>query len=94
MPLYLFACPNCGQFDHSCAMRDVAETTACPRCAKVARRRWTTPATQLVATGVRAALDAQDASRHEPQVVGAVPADPARPRRVTTDPRHRRLPRP
>jgi putative FmdB family regulatory protein len=94
MAMYQFTCPACGRFDVNCPMQDVTPTTTCPRCSGVARRQWTVPATRLVATGMRTMLDVQDASRHEPQVVSSVPTDPGRSRRITTDPRHRRLPRP
>ena len=95
MALYEFVCPSCGTFELHRPISAETTSAPCPTCSAASGRRWTSPATSLLTPGMRRMLDAQDASRHEPQVVTSVPG---RVRgsgsRVTTDPRHRRLPRP
>ena len=93
MVSYEFSCTTCGPFEFRCVMREVTSTAACPCCGGPARRIYTAPATPMVAPGLRRMLDAQDASRHEPQVVSTVPSRNGR-SRTTSHPLHRRLPGP
>lgn len=93
MASYEFACRDCGTFTIRVPMAEVTPTVPCPDCAGSARRRYTVPHTRLVAAGLTRALDASEASRDSPQVVGALPPKPGR-GNVTTHPLHRRLPRP
>lgn len=95
MALYEFVCATCGTFELNRPISGDTASAACPTCSAASGRSWTSPATRLLAPGMRRMLDAQDASRHEPQVVSAVPGrERGSGPRVTTDPRHRRLPRP
>jgi putative FmdB family regulatory protein len=93
MPSYEYRCGDCGSFTVHRSMQDVTPTVACPTCGCPARRMYTAPHTRRTAPALRRALDAQEASRHEPPVVGAIPPRTGR-RNVTTNPLHRRLPRP
>lgn len=93
MAAYDFSCATCGSFTIHVPMRDVTPTVECPTCAGSARRRWTVPHTRLLAPGIARALDASEASREAPQVVGPLPPRSG-PGNVTTHPLHRRLPRP
>jgi putative FmdB family regulatory protein len=93
MPSYEYTCGDCGPFTVHRAMQDVTPTVACPVCECPARRVYTAPHMRRTAPGVRRALDAQEASRHEPRVVDSIPPSTGR-RNVTTNPLHRRLPRP
>ena len=93
MPSYEYTCGDCGPFTVHLSMQDVTPTADCPTCDCRARRVYTAPSTRRTAPGLRRALDAQEASRHEPPVVEAIP--PRRGRgNVTTNPLHQRLPRP
>jgi putative FmdB family regulatory protein len=93
MPSYEYTCGDCGPFTVRRAMQDVTPTLACPACDLPARRVYTAPNTHRTAPSLRRALDAEEASRHEPRVVESIPARAGR-RNVTTNPLHRRLPRP
>ncbi|WP_308196980.1 FmdB family zinc ribbon protein [Rhodococcus sp. CH91] len=96
MPLYEFRCDECGPFDVSLPMSEVSAAAPCPSCAQPARRALTPP--RLGRGGSTAARlhDATARTASEPGLVsGALPGAPRRPSRpVTTDPRHRSLPRP
>ena len=69
MPLYAFTCEGCGPFD---LLRPVAEASAaalCPDCGAEARRVFTPPGLALMARPMRRALDLEEKSAHEPDVV-------------------------
>lgn len=78
MPLYEYHCDSDGPFERLLALGAAPPVLACPACGRPARRVFTAP---LLRTGRRsawtAALDHADKSRHEPEVVGSLPA-PAR----------------
>jgi putative FmdB family regulatory protein len=69
MPLYEFACPRCGSFDLVRRMADVEAPAACPSCGVRARRRFTPPGLAVLERPMRRALDAEEKSAHEPDVV-------------------------
>ncbi|MCD2141346.1 MULTISPECIES: FmdB family zinc ribbon protein [Rhodococcus] len=96
MPLYEFRCADCGPFDVSVPMSEVSASAPCPRCEQQSRRSLTPP---RLGRGGSAAMRLHDATARtasEPDVVsGSLPGVSRRPSRpVTTDPRHRTLPRP
>ncbi len=69
MPVYAFTCEGCGPFD---LMRPMAESGAparCPRCGTAAARVFTPPGLALLEAPLRRALDVEDRSAHEPDVV-------------------------
>jgi putative FmdB family regulatory protein len=69
MPVYEFTCEGCGTFD---LMRPMAESSAparCPNCGTAAARVFTPPGVALLDAPVRRALDTEDKSAHEPDVV-------------------------
>jgi putative FmdB family regulatory protein len=69
MALYAFACAGCGPFELARPMAQAAEPACCPRCGAPARRVFTPPGLALLAKPLRRALDAEDRSAHEPDVV-------------------------
>jgi putative FmdB family regulatory protein len=69
MPVYVFACPVCGRFELTRPMALAAEGARCPDCRNEARRVFTPPSLPALASGVRRALEAEEASAHEPRVV-------------------------
>jgi putative FmdB family regulatory protein len=69
MPLYGFACATCGPFDLLRPMSEAAAPARCPACGTEARRVFTPPGVARLATPKRAALDIEERSAHEPEVV-------------------------
>ena len=94
LPTYAFRCAQCGGFDSVRPMAEAGATAVCPSCGETARRVFVAPALRALDTGVRQALAAGEQSADSPQVVTSVPGRSRRTARITTDPRHHRLPRP
>lgn len=93
MALYAYSCESCGPIEVTLPMGRAGASVTCPSCARSARRRYTAPASTRGNTPVAKALQRQEASAHEPEVVTRVPKRKQRPL-LTTDPRHSKLPRP
>ncbi|MGZ8178390.1 FmdB family zinc ribbon protein [Williamsia sp. SKLECPSW1] len=93
MPLYVFRCATCPDVERSFSMSRVPAEIDCATCSSPARRVVTGVGVGSDPTATRL-LDATAATAERPAVVGNVPGRRAAPRRVSTDPRHRRLPRP
>jgi putative FmdB family regulatory protein len=69
VPVYAFTCVGCGSFE---LMRPMAESGAparCPGCGSDARRVFSPPGLARLARPVRRALDLEEKSAHEPEVV-------------------------
>ncbi|MUL65648.1 hypothetical protein BOO86_14310 [Mycobacterium sp. CBMA 234] len=94
MPTYAFRCgQGCPDFTEQHPMAVVPDAAECPGCRQQARRRIGAPA---LGTGATTAMRLQDATRataDKPGVVRSLPQN-ARPTRVSTNPLHRKLPRP
>ncbi|TMR02997.1 zinc ribbon domain-containing protein [Actinomadura soli] len=92
MVTYQYRCARCGPFDLALPMGRARPEERCAKCDGDARRVYTAPSLTRPGASLTRALDAQEASRHEPQVVTAPRAErrPAPP----SDPRHALLPRP
>jgi putative FmdB family regulatory protein len=69
MPVYAFTCAGCGGFDLMRPMAKAAEPASCPTCGAQARRLFTPPGLRRLARPARRALDAEEKSAHEPDVV-------------------------
>jgi putative FmdB family regulatory protein len=69
VPLYVFACPECGSFEVTRPMAEASSWTCCPACQGEARRVFTPPRLTRLAAPVRRALETEEASAHEPRVV-------------------------
>ncbi|WP_254699263.1 FmdB family zinc ribbon protein [Rhodococcus sp. SGAir0479] len=95
MPLYQFRCDHCGSFDRSYSMTAVPEAADCPACAGPARRQITAPRLGHGNSAPMRLLDATARSASEPAVVqGTRPGARRATQKVTTNPLHRKLPRP
>jgi len=57
-------------------MARAGEKATCPACRGQARRVFTPPSLPVLAAGVRRALWAEEASAHEPRVVGEMRGRP------------------
>jgi putative FmdB family regulatory protein len=69
VPIYAFRCEGCGPFDLIRPMADAGEPARCPACGAEARRVFTPPGLALLARPLRRALDTEEKSAHEPDVV-------------------------
>jgi putative FmdB family regulatory protein len=69
VPLYAFMCDGCGPFDVDRPMAEASAAAACPTCGEEARRVFTPPGLALLARPMRRALDLEEKSAHEPEVV-------------------------
>ena len=70
MPIYAFTCERCGPFDLTRPMAESGAPARCPRCAGEGARVFTPPGLALLDRPFRWALDEEDKSAHEPDVVG------------------------
>ncbi|MFL0238114.1 FmdB family zinc ribbon protein [Mycobacterium sp. SMC-17] len=94
MPTYVFRCgQGCPDFTEQHSMASVPADTPCPSCSGAARRRIGAPA---LGAGNSPGMRVQDATRataDRPDVVQSLPTSRRR-APVTTNPLHRKLPRP
>jgi putative FmdB family regulatory protein len=76
VPVYAFTCAECGPFELTRPMAESARPARCPRCGTTARRVFTPPGLALLAAPMRRALDQEDKSAHEPDVVAQLSGRP------------------
>jgi putative FmdB family regulatory protein len=69
MPIYAFTCAACGEFEAARPVDQASAGALCPVCGAGARRLFTPPGISLLARPTRRALDAEEKSAHEPDVV-------------------------
>ena len=69
MPVYVFICAVCGPFELVRPMAEASAAAACPSCGDEARRVFTPPGLALARRAVRRALELEEKSAHEPDVV-------------------------
>jgi putative FmdB family regulatory protein len=69
LPIYAFSCDVCGPFEIVRPMAEAAAAAACPRCGAGARRVFTPPGVARLTAPLRGALDREERSAHEPDVV-------------------------
>jgi putative FmdB family regulatory protein len=86
MPIYAFTCAECGDFDVARTMAEAAAPAACPRCGTAARRVFSPPGLALFAKPLRGALDREEKSGHEPDVVSTKRGRPMPHRHAPTPP--------
>ncbi|OZE82694.1 hypothetical protein CH305_09150 [Rhodococcus sp. 15-649-2-2] len=95
VPTYSFRCAQrCAPVEQRFTMADVPGEVPCPDCGEAAARQIYSPA---LGRGNSAAMKAHDASRataDKPAVVSSLPAAGRSATRTTSNPLHRRLPRP
>jgi putative FmdB family regulatory protein len=71
VPVYAFTCAACGEFELMRKAADAGAPAACPGCGTPARRVFSPPGLALLARPLRGALDREEKSAHEPEVVAA-----------------------
>ncbi|MGV8873199.1 MAG: FmdB family zinc ribbon protein [Rhodococcus sp. (in: high G+C Gram-positive bacteria)] len=95
MPTYSFRCAQrCAPVEQRFSMADVPSQVTCPECGEAAPRKMSSP---VLGRGNSAAMKAHDASRataDTPAVVSSLPQQGRAASRTTSNPLHRRLPRP
>ncbi|KAA0922900.1 zinc ribbon domain-containing protein [Rhodococcus sp. 05-2254-6] len=95
MPTYSFRCAQrCAPVEQRFSMADVPSEVPCPACGQAAARKISSP---VLGRGNSAAMQAHDAARataDTPAVVSSVPHQGRAATRTTSNPLHRRLPRP
>jgi putative FmdB family regulatory protein len=96
MAIYEYRCEADGSFDVVRPMGTAPASVACPECASESMRVFSNPMISFAPRALVAALDHEEKSRHEPEVVTSLP--PTGARRPTPmmplTPTMRRLPRP
>jgi putative FmdB family regulatory protein len=94
--IYEYRCERDGAFEVNRPIGTAPTSIACPACAGDAGRVFSRPMVSLAPRALVAALDHEEKTRHEPELVTSLP--PARARRRTPvlplTPALRRLPRP
>jgi putative FmdB family regulatory protein len=95
--IYEYRCERDGAFEITLPIGTAPASVACPRCADEAGRVFSTPMVASAAPReLVAALDHEEKTRHEPDVVTSIPRRPPRERTATVPltPTLKRLPRP
>jgi putative FmdB family regulatory protein len=96
MALYDYRCDDDGVFEISRPIGTAPGSIACPMCAHEARRVFSSPMLTSTPPALVTALDHEEKTRHEPDVVTSPPTRPAHQRTpvLALTPKLRRLPRP
>jgi len=94
--LYEYRCERDGAFEVSRPIGTAPTSIACPLCTSEAGRVFSSPMVSVAPRAVVAALDHEEKTRHEPDVVTSLPRAPAHRRTAVLPltPTLRRLPRP
>ena len=96
MAIYEYRCERDGAFDVMLPIGTAPASIACPVCASEAARVFSSPMLSLAPRALSAALDHEEKTRHEPDVVTSLPPRPPHRRTpvLALTPTLRRLPRP
>ncbi|TFB91656.1 FmdB family zinc ribbon protein [Cryobacterium sp. HLT2-28] len=96
MPIYEYRCAEGQEFEVILPMGLAPDLLSCPTCQGTAKRRMSAPTLSLAGTSAYKLIDSANRSAHEPTVVDSrIPGVRAgTPQLITTNPLHRKLPRP
>lgn len=96
MAIYEYRCERDGPFEVARAIGTAPASIACPTCAREAGRVFTSPMFSRAPRAIVAALEHEEKTRSEPDLVTTLPPAPAGKRTPTIPltPTLRRLPRP
>jgi putative FmdB family regulatory protein len=96
MTLYEYRCERHGVFDDDRPFGTAPESTACPDCEGEARRVFSKPLLSFAPRALVAALEHEEKTSSEPDVVTSLPPSPRHRRTpvLPLTPTLRRLPRP
>ena len=76
MAIYDYRCDRDGAFDVTRPLGAAPASMACPACASEAARVFSSPMLSLAPRALVAALDHEEKTRHEPDVVTSLPRLP------------------
>ncbi|ORB54211.1 hypothetical protein BST43_16920 [Mycobacteroides saopaulense] len=93
MALYAYRCVSCGDASRNFPMATAPDEVPCAGCTEPARRVFGIAGMCRGPSSRRDLLDSTHRSASEPRVVSALPGA-RRPVTVTSNPLHRKLPRP
>ncbi len=96
MAIYEYRCEVDGPFEQRCPIGTAPASIACPVCASEARRAFSSPMLSLAPRALVAALDHEEKTRTEPDLVTSLPPAPPHKRTpvLPLTPTLKRLPRP
>ena len=96
MAIYEYRCERDGSFEVTLPIGTAPASIACPDCADEAERVFSSPMVSFAPRALVAALDHEETTRHEPDVVTSLPRRPVHERTpvVPLTPTLKRLPRP
>ena len=96
MAIYEYRCERDGAFEVMLPIGTAPASIACPVCASEAGRVFSSPMLSFAPRALVAALDHEEKTRHEPDVVTSLPPRPRHERTpvLPLTPTLRRLPRP
>ena len=95
MPLYAYRCTDCLDFEVSAVMGEAAASLPCPACGAPSPRRFTAPNLSRASSSAYQLIESTKRSAAEPAVVRSPgPAARTSGGNITTNPLHRKLPRP
>jgi putative FmdB family regulatory protein len=94
--IYEYRCERDGAFEVTRPIGTAPTSIACPLCASKAERVFSSPMVSHTPRALGAALDHEEKTRHEPDVVTSLPPAPAHKRTpvLPLTPTLKRLPRP
>jgi putative FmdB family regulatory protein len=76
--IYEYRCAQDGAFDVALPIGTAPPSVACPECASESARVFTNPMVSFAPRALVAALDHEEKSRYEPEVVTSLPRSGAR----------------
>jgi putative FmdB family regulatory protein len=96
MAIYEFRCENDGAFEVTLPIGTAPASIACPVCASEADRVFSSPMVSFAPRALVAALDHEEKTKTDPDIVTSLPPRPARQRTPVAPltPTLKRLPRP
>ncbi len=78
MAIYEYRCEQDGAFEVTLPIGTAPASVACPECASGSDRVFTNPMVSFAPRALVAALDREEKSRYEPEVVTSLPRNGAR----------------
>jgi putative FmdB family regulatory protein len=96
MAIYEYRCERDGAFDVSLPMGTAPTSVGCPRCAREGERVFSSPMVSFAPRALVAALDREEKTKTDPDIVTSIPPKPRHQRTPTVPltPNLARLPRP
>ncbi|MEC5202318.1 MULTISPECIES: FmdB family zinc ribbon protein [unclassified Arthrobacter] len=95
MAIYEYRCPDDSPFEVSHRIGEAPDSLACPSCGKPSRRMISAPHLSKAGSAAFGLIDSTQRSASEPEIVNSqIPGTPRRVQSYSSNPLHRKLPRP